>query len=295
MKKIVTLTTVFLVMLILLAASTPIAAQEVPTMDPASVLKAVYAAVEAKDIDAAAELLADDVVLTLIPPPPGLDGVFIGKDAVRGWYEELAAGNGRFEIVDVTVSGNRASSKLKFWDDSFAAMGIAPAEFDGVSIAQGGKLKSATWVFTEEFLARFETAMNKDTVRRYQTAWEQADLATLDEVLAEDFINHSQPLPPDREAMKEFAAEHRASFPTGKYTIQNLVAEGDLVFVYGHYQGTHDGEPFMGIPASGAEASFDYSILLRLENGKIVERWGTADDVMGLLVPLGYKLVPPEQ
>jgi predicted ester cyclase len=50
----------------------------------------------------------------------------------------------------------------------------------------------------------------------------------------------------------------------------------------------------MGIPASGAEANFDFSILLRLAEGKIAERWATADDVMGLLVPLGFKLVPPK-
>lgn len=136
--------------------------------------------------------------------------------------------------------------------------------------------------------------MNKNIVRRYQKAWEQADLTALDELIAEDFVNHSSPLPPDREGMMEFAAEHRSQFPTGTYSIQNLVAEGDLVFVYGQYQGTHDGEPFMGIPASGAEASFDYSTLLRLEDGKIAERWGTADDVMGLLVPLGFELVPPQ-
>ena len=57
----------------------------------------------------------------------------------------------------------------------------------------------------------------------------------------------------------------------------------------------HDGEPFMGIPAGAAEASSDTSILLRLEEGKIAARWGTADDVMGMLVPLGFELVPPRE
>ena len=95
--------------------------------------------------------------------------------------------------------------------------------------------------------------------------------------------------------MKAFAAEHRKQFPTGEYSISNIVAEGDLVFMYGHYEGTHDGEPFEGIPASGAEASFDWSVLLRLEDYRIAERWGTADDVMGMLVPLGFELVPPEE
>jgi predicted ester cyclase len=137
------------------------------------------------------------------------------------------------------------------------------------------------------------TADNKEVVHRYQTAWEQADLATLGELLADEFVNHSLPLPPTRDEMLEFAAEHRRQFPTGIYAIRQLVAEGDLVFVFGNYHGVHTGEPFEGIPASGAVADFDYFILLRLTNGKIIERWGAADDVMGMLIPLGYELIHP--
>lgn len=134
---------------------------------------------------------------------------------------------------------------------------------------------------------------NKEIVRRYQRAWEQADLATLGELLAEDFVNHSQPLPPDRGGMLEFAAQHRRQFPAGSYIIHHMIAEGDLVAVFGHHQAIHEGEPFQNIPASGVAVHFDYSILLRLADGKIVERWGNSDDVMGMLVPLGFKLVPP--
>lgn len=134
---------------------------------------------------------------------------------------------------------------------------------------------------------------NKEIVCRYQRAWEQADLATLDELLTKDFVNHSLPLPPDRAGILEFAAQHRRQFPTGTYTIRHLIAEGDLVAVFGHHAATHDGEPFQGIPASGVAVRFDYFILLRLENGQIAEHWGASDDIMGMLVPLGFKLVPP--
>ncbi len=139
------------------------------------------------------------------------------------------------------------------------------------------------------------TESNEAIVRRYQTAWEQADLVTLGEVLAEEFVNHSPPLPPTRGEMLDFAAEHRRQFPAGTYTIRQLIADNDLVFVFGNYHGVHTGEPFDGIPARGAVADFDFFILLRLANGKIVERWGAADDVMGMLLPLGYKLQAPGQ
>lgn len=298
MKKFITIITLFAVMLTMLAASNSVAAQE-EEMNPAEVVAAVYAAVGAGDIESAVSMLADDAVLVLIPPPQGLDGTFIGKEEIGAWYQGLAAGNGRSEFSDISVAGNTASMKLAFYHDSFEGLGIAPAEFDGVAVVQDGLVKSLSWVFTPAFAAKMDAAMalagNKDVVRRYLEAFEQADVKTLDALLGADFVNHSLPLPPDREGVKAFATEQRSQFPTGEYTIDQLVAEGDLVLIYGHYRGTHDGEPFMGIPASGAEASFDFSTLLRLKDGKIIERWGTADDVMGMLVPLGFKLVPPEK
>lgn len=142
--------------------------------------------------------------------------------------------------------------------------------------------------------AKSLSQFNKEIVRRYIKAREQADLIALNALMEESFINHSPPLPSSKEEMLRFAVEHRDQFPTGKYTFQTLVAEDDLVFGYGNYRGTHDGKPFMDIPASGMEVNFDFSILLRLTNGKIIERWAMANDVVGMLIPLGFKLVPPK-
>jgi predicted ester cyclase len=136
---------------------------------------------------------------------------------------------------------------------------------------------------------------NKITAQRYLEAFEQADTQKLDRLIADDFVNHSAPLPPDKAGFIASDVAFRASFPDGKFTIQSLMAEGDSVALYGHFTGVHSGAPFMGIPAAGATASFDYSLLLRIEKGQIAERWATADDVMGLLIPLGFRLVPPGQ
>jgi ketosteroid isomerase-like protein len=162
MEKFSPATTVFVVMLGLLVSSSPVAAQET---NPAAVIKAVYDAVAAKDIDSAMALVADDMVLTLIPPPPGLDGTFIGKEEIRNWLEGLAQNNGRAEFSDITVSGNAATWKARWWADSWEALGVGPAEFEGINIARGGLLKAATWVFTEEFSARLETAIVMKTTK----------------------------------------------------------------------------------------------------------------------------------
>ena len=156
MRELLIITTVFVILLGVFAVSVPVAAQEA---NPAEVIKAVYDAVAAKDIDRAMALVADDMVLTILPAPgakPG--GAFVGKEEIRKWYEGLAKGDGHAEFIDVTVSGNDATWKAHWWGTYFVNLGVAPAEFEGVSIAQGGLLKAATWVLTEAFQAKLEIA-----------------------------------------------------------------------------------------------------------------------------------------
>lgn len=263
----------FALLLAVMTVSGSVAAQESPPADPASVIKAVYAAIEARDLDAAAGLLADDMVLTLIPPPPGLDGVFIGKEAVRGWYEGLAEGNGRFEIVDVTVSGNRATSKLKFWDDSFVAMGIAPAEFDGVNIAQNGKLKSATWIFTEEFMVRFEAAMQQmeadALVRRIlQEIWSEGNLDLTDELVAEDYVSHTWPVGEGRDDFKADVTSWRSDFPGATIVVDKIVFDGNRAIIFSHNVG-----PGGALDEHPPEDVIEDILVYQVENGQLSDRW----------------------
>jgi len=299
MKKSMIVVMVFAVIWALLSTASNITAQEQET-DPESVIRAILGALDAGDAETALSYIAEDAVIVLLPPAlGGENNIMVGKEVIGDWWAFLATDHSRTELWDFTVDGNKVTWKASLWGDYFENIGMeAPLQADGVGIVEDGLLQTYTWKASDESIARLQAAemrsANKEIVRRYLEAWEQADLATLDELLAADFINHSSPLPPDREGMMTFATEHRNQFPTGEYTIQHLVAEDNLVFMYGRFQGTHDGEPFMDIPANGVEVDFAFSILFRLQDGKLAERWGTADDVMGMLIPLGFELVPPQ-
>jgi len=52
--------------------------------------------------------------------------------------------------------------------------------------------------------------------------------------------------------------------------IQQIVTEGDLVFLRSRYTGTHRGE-WNGIPATGRSVTWDAWQVLRVSNGVIVE------------------------
>jgi predicted ester cyclase len=75
------------------------------------------------------------------------------------------------------------------------------------------------------------------------------------------------------EANKTFNAVLFRGFPDIQQIIKNVIAEDDLVMYRSHLGGTHTGE-FLGIPPTGKSAKNMNSFsLLRIADGKIVERW----------------------
>jgi len=81
-----------------------------------------------------------------------------------------------------------------------------------------------------------------------------------------------------------------SAFPDLKVTVNQLVAERDLVVGHMTTEGTQAGE-LMGIPASGKKISITEMHMVRIANGKAVEHWGLAN-AMAMMQQLG---VIPEQ
>ena len=300
MKKFLMISTMVAIMFGILISSVPIAAQET---DPATVIQAVYEAVAAKDIDRAMALVADDMVLTLIPPPSGFDGTFIGKEEISSWYEGLAQDNGRAEFSDITVSGNRATWQARWWSNHFDQIGIGPAEFEGTNIVQGGLLKSATWVMSEPFLAKLAEVRvleaNKSVVRRfYDEIWNQGKIEVVDEIMDADFEDLFLGQT-GSDKFKDAITGVRSAFPDLTVEYEDMVAEGDIVVVRITAAGTYQGglPEVLGVPDSliGQKILFftgvDYA---EIRDGKIVKGWGSHDGLAPLL-EYGYELVSPDE
>jgi steroid delta-isomerase-like uncharacterized protein len=128
---------------------------------------------------------------------------------------------------------------------------------------------------------------NKRVARRFINAFLTGDTATLEQVIAENCVDHN-PLPgqiPGRQGIIETLAGWRAAFPDLKITIQHEVAEGDFILQQGIATGTNTGL-LMGRPATGKQATFPYMDLHRILNGQIVEIWHL-EDVAGMLYQMG--------
>jgi steroid delta-isomerase-like uncharacterized protein len=137
---------------------------------------------------------------------------------------------------------------------------------------------------------------NKAIIRRFFEEFaNKGDESVVDQLIGEDIVDHNPQdpnIPPGPEGVKQLFAGRRMAFPDMRVTVEDLVAEGDKVVFRSTITGTHKGE-FMGIPPTGKSFSFGNIAIFRIEDGKIVERWGEAD-VMGMMQQLGVIPAPGE-
>jgi steroid delta-isomerase-like uncharacterized protein len=98
------------------------------------------------------------------------------------------------------------------------------------------------------------------------------------ELFSEDYFDHSRPpgAPEGLEGVKAIPRMFRGAFPDVHFTIEEMVAEGDIVATRVIGRGTQQGE-FVGFPASGKRAAWASHGFFRVEDGKIAEHWGVPD------------------
>jgi steroid delta-isomerase-like uncharacterized protein len=137
---------------------------------------------------------------------------------------------------------------------------------------------------------------SKAVVRRFNELigefWRTGDADALDEVLAPEFVYHSPGAPPDLGGFKQLLPMFRAAFPDMRYTVEDMIAEGDKVVDRMTFQATHQGE-LMGIPPTGNTVTVTEMHISRIADGKIVERWDQSD-ALGMMQQLGA-IPPPGQ
>jgi len=135
---------------------------------------------------------------------------------------------------------------------------------------------------------------NKAIVRCLIEAVNMRHLSSIEDLVAPDYVDHTRQLR-GLEVLKQFATMIYKSFSDFHMTIEDIIAEGDKVWVRTTITGTHTGE-YRGLAPTGkkfTEASVD---IYRLVNGKVVEGWNVQDE-LDFLKQLGiieYKGYPDE-
>jgi ketosteroid isomerase-like protein len=133
---------------------------------------------------------------------------------------------------------------------------------------------------------------NKALVRRFYEEIDKGNIEILDELLAENYIDHNPPpfpnLPPGREGVKQSFRMFQQATP-GSHHIEEQIAEGDKVVTRLTSVGKHEGD-LPGAPRTGNEMKMTSITIHRIANGKLVEKWAEKD-MIALLTQIGA--LPP--
>ncbi|HLF25267.1 MAG TPA: ester cyclase [Anaerolineae bacterium] len=137
------------------------------------------------------------------------------------------------------------------------------------------------------------TEANKAVSRRFHQLFDAGDIEGIGrEVLDLSVVVHfpGSPGPVNHDGFKQLGQMFQAAFPDHQTTIEDQIAEGDLVVTRTMFRGTHQGE-LQGIPPTGKPVAVSGITIDRIAGGKIVERWDEFDQV-GMLQQIGAIPMP---
>ena len=132
---------------------------------------------------------------------------------------------------------------------------------------------------------------NKAIIQRYcADIWNRWDSSAVDELISPDIVFRDSLGLTVREidGFRGYVSKIRAAFPDFHNSVEDLVAEGNLVAARLSYQGTHRGEIFSLHP-TGQKATYSGIAIFRVSGDQIEHGW-----VMGDAWVLYQQLLEPE-
>src|SRR4029077_19560037 len=139
------------------------------------------------------------------------------------------------------------------------------------------------------------TEEKKALVRRFYEEIDKGNLDAMDELVAEDYLDHSPPpfpgLARGREGLKQAFKMFWEATP-GYHQIEEQIAEGDKVVTRLTSYGKHEHD-LPGAPRTGNDLKMTSITIHRIAEGNLAEKWAEKD-VISFLVQIG-KMKPPGQ
>lgn len=129
---------------------------------------------------------------------------------------------------------------------------------------------------------------SKRIVRDVYAVFSGADPDGVVEIIAPSWTNHAPAfawLPTGPEGFEQLVGFFRTAFPDLAITVEDLVAEGDLVAARYTIRGTHLG-PLGDTPATGKPIEIQAMDLFRIVDGRVTDVWPVVDQ-LALLSQIG--------
>jgi len=127
-------------------------------------------------------------------------------------------------------------------------------------------------------------ASNKQLVERlYRDCINGGQLELIEELMHPDFVGSRGEKGPS--GFAQTLSMVRAGFPDLRFTIEDLIAEGDRVVARWKMEGTNLGL-FAGFPPSGKKVAQSAIVIYEVRDGKLARAW-LQNDRLGLLQQIG--------
>jgi len=229
------------------------------------------------------------------------------REAFKQWVASTfsAFPDGHYTIEDQVAEGDKVATRWTLTATHRGElMGMAPTgrrvTTSGMSIDRivDGKIVEEreewdTFGWMQQLGAGTESAAaNKSLVRRYfEEVANKKNLAAAEELFADDTVFAAPYFPKLRglEGRMQAEAVVHSAYPDGRYTIKELIAEGNSVVARWSFRGTHKGE-LMGMAATGKKVSLTGTSTFVIRDGKIASEWADYD-ALGQWQQLG--VIPP--
>lgn len=140
-------------------------------------------------------------------------------------------------------------------------------------------------------------AADRATISRiYEEVFNEGKLDQVDTLIAAEYIDHNPIGPGGKSGIEGFKQTVRAlrfAFPDLRFTVEQMIVNGDQVVARTTMQGTHKNS-FMGIDPTDKQVTVSGFDIYRIADGVVGERWGTLDGLtlmqqMEVLIPMAWE------
>jgi steroid delta-isomerase-like uncharacterized protein len=209
-----------------------------------------------------------------------------------GGYLNFPATGKTIHIGGITITRVRDGKIVEEWEAR-----------DAVSLLQQMGVLPPLGALEGEPMQGDTTAKKALVERFFYDAWNSNNLAALDELLADDFVNHNllSGQQPGHEGIRQLLTHWYSAFPDLSISIDLLAAEADRVAARWTLRGTHQGT-FLGMAATGKYVSITGISIFGIKDERIKEMWGYWDqatllELLGQIQwpqPTGQGSQPPQ-
>lgn len=258
-----------------------------------------YAAIDAGNFDKAGTLLSDDLKV-YIPFSPNA-----AMDKMS--YKQLGMGmkagfpDMQHKILETYEGQGTVTFKAHFSGTNTGSLQGNPPTGNHVEQTFLGLLKINKAGKISEFNIQFDLAgFNAQLTKGINPAEAKKSLANaifdalnrhdLEAVVSKysptSTFNGWAPKTLDLNGYKTMMGSLLAAFPDAKFTIDDVVSDGDILVIRHHLQGTHKGDGFMDIKSTNKQVFVPATVTIHFKNGLPSDFWLNAD-LYGMMAQLG--------